>query len=63
MKTLDLKIYHFKNVLKMLPGKVYGHYTDDGCACADPESFIRGGPTLTLFFLFVFFLFFFLLFF
>ena len=23
-----------------------------GCACADPESFVRVGPTLTTFFLF-----------
>ena len=25
------------------------------CACADPESFVRGGPTLTTFFFFFFF--------
>ena len=28
--------------------------------CADPESFARGGPTLTIFFFFLFYLFIFL---
>ena len=28
----------------------------DRLICADPESFVRGGPTLPMFFAFVFFL-------
>ena len=52
MQTLVTKSNHYARETLVL-----GVCNHAGTACADPESFVRGGPTLTWCFFFFFFFF------